>query len=973
VSVTSLAFSVTLLRPQWLLVLLAVPLFVWLALRASRYRPRAGDWAALVARTILLAALALALSIPRFETKSKGRAVAYAIDLSESMPPESLRRAQEFVRDSASLRGEDDDASLVVFADGAAVEAPFERVSASQRMETAVIDPLNVSTRLSRGETDIAAALRLARAGFPPGGSRRIVLLTDGNETRDDAAKAVKELLADHVDVQVVPVRYERKDEVLVEKLVAPAQAGTIAPAPLRVAVSSTADDVRAKIRFLVDDQEVVSREETLKRGTHYFEAAHRFETSGFHRVEVIVEPAIDGDPENNRGRAAVIVQGRGRVLVASNVPGSPLAAALRDNLDADVDLGGPDAVPADPGGFAPYDAVVLENVPAFALTDVQRRLVASAVRDLGVGLVCIGGPQTFGPGGYAGTELEAVLPVSSEIKNKRVLPSGALVVVLHTCEFAEGNAIARACTKAAVRALSSADDFGCIDFDMRDGDKWVVDLQRVGDKEKICSILDSAQPMDMPSLDSVVKMAFDGLKTSKAAVKHMLVISDGDPAMPGAKLVQQIVDEKITISAVCVEPHMGAMSASAMKKLAEENGGHFYLLRSRDTDKLPQIFVKEAVTVRRSAVKEEPFRPALRGLHRMLRDVGEDDLPPLLGYVVTTQKPEAELVLAGPDPDQDPVLSSWRVGLGQSVAWTSDASAWAREWAAWGGYGRFFAQVVKSSMRALNRGGLRTSTDVAGGSAHVALDALRADGSFANGLDVRASAIRPDGTTETFRVEQTGPGRYEGRFPAKQVGTYLATLACKDPATPDAPETQAMAAVCVAYSAEHLAQRSNERFFAVLESAGATLLDVDRMDDELAKDPKAPNARLRPWEGEAGETPESIELWPWIAGAAALLLVVDVAVRRVRVPWDKIFARRKKPVEGRPAPVIARGAPKPVAVGAFDPSAAAAAGETDRSAPPRDAPAPGPSAGPPPLPGDGGLLGAKKRAQKKQKWEENP
>ena len=923
----TLAVTLHLLRPAWLWVLAAAPLFIALTLRATRGRPRAGDWAALAARTVLLAVLALALSIPRMEIEGKGRSVAYVLDLSESIPAGALRRAQDFVRQSAPMRGEDDDAALVVFADGAAVEAPFARVSAAQRTDAVVIDPANVATRLPRGETDIDGALHLARASFPPGGARRIVLLTDGNETRGDAAAAVKELIADKVDVQVVPIRYERPREVLVEKLVAPAVAGTEQQVPVRVVVQSSFDSVKARVRFLVDDAEVVARDETLRTGSNVFEMGFRFTSRGFRRVEAIVEPAEDGDPANNLGRAAVIVQGRGRVLLATTVPKSPLAAALRANLDAEVDAGGPDSLPADPGDWVPYDAVVLENVPVFALTDVQRRLLASAVRDTGVGLVCIGGPQTYGPGGYSGTELEEILPVSCEIMNKRVLPAGALVVVLHTCEFPNGNAAARDITKAAIRALSVNDEVGVLDYDMLGRDQWIVELQRARDKEKLCGLLDSAQPADMPSFDTIVEMAWKGLKKSQAAVKHMIIISDGDPVPPSDKLTQQIVDDKISISTVLVDPHAGARAEQTMRALAESHGGRFYMIQSSNISKLPQIFMKEAVTVRRAAIREEPFRVGLRGVHRMLRDLGEADFPALRGYVVTSIKPNTEMILSG--PEEDPVLASWRCGLGQSVAFTSDASAWAQDWAAWGGYGRFWGQVVKSSTRSLVRAGAHAVTDVSGGSAHVALDVLRPDGSFSNGLEVKGTAVLPDGTAASFRVEQKGPGRYEGTFPAKQVGTYLATLTYQEPgSTGDLAQVQA--AVCVSYSAEHLAQHSNERFFAMLESAGAATIDLEKLDEDLVKDPKAPNARSLPWSGAPGSSLDAIELWPWIAAAAALLLVIDVAVRRVRIPWDKFFKRRAAPPAAKPAEVIARGPAAPAPQGAFVPDASEAA-----SAPP--------------------------------------
>ncbi len=965
-------FALSLARPEWLLVMLAVPLFVLLTLRAARGRPRAGDWAALVARTLLLALIALSLAAPRIERESKGRSTAYVLDLSESMPPDALAQAGEFVKRSASLRTDDDDVAFVVFADGAAVEVPFARVSATRRADTAVVDPTHVASQIGRAESDIEAGLRLARAGFPPGGARRIVVLTDGNETRGDAAAAVRELLADRVDVQFVPVTYEREREVLVEKLVAPSIAPADTAVPVRVVVSSTHDGVRARIRFLVDDVEVVAHDEVLQRGRNVYQMGHRFGGGGLHRIEALVEPELDGDPANNRGLAATQVRGRGRVLVATGDADSPLARTLSAELDADVDVTGPDGIPADAGGLLPYDGVVLENVPAFALSEVQRRVLAAGVRDLGLGLVCVGGTAAYGPGGYAATELEDVLPVSSEVSQKRVLPSGALVVILHTCEFPGGNTAARTITKAAISALSAQDEIGVVDWEFggnANGDHWVIPLQRVGEKSRHMQAVEGANPSDMPSFDSSLRLAADAFAESTAAAKHIVIISDGDPTPPDEKLATRIRDARITISTVLVDPHSRG-AQQVMRGLADLGGGRFHEVHSDDLSLLPQIFIKEAVTVRRSAWSEEPFLPALRGMHRALRDVSEGEIPQLLGYTVTTIKPQAELLLSG--PEEDPVLARWRHGLGESVAWTSDATTrWSQHWVAWSRYPRFWGQLVRSTLRALQQPGARVSTDVTSGTATVALDVLEPDGSFRNGLQVAGTAVLPDGGAQSFRVVQTGQGRYEGKFPATQVGTYVATLTYRDADDPpDAKPEQIAAAVCVAYSAEHLAQRWNERFFAVLQNAGATRIDIDA----LPTGAEVVDPATLPWTGPSVTSAEGVDLWPWLAAAAALVLVADVAVRRVRVPWDRVIARvRGTAARLRPAAKgpMARGPAKPRTPGAYDASAAPPAGSTPSSTATPPAPGAPPSAPSSQPPATGGLLGAKRRAQKKQKWEE--
>lgn len=960
---TLVAVAFELARPLWLLVLLAAPLFVWLTVRTAAGRLRAGDTAALAARLLLLLAIALALAVPRIRVDAPFRSVAYVMDLSDSVPPDALDRAREFVQRSAGFRKDDDDASLVVFADGAAVEAPFTRISAEQRLETVPVDPDHIGSVIPRGETDLEGALRLARAGFPPGGSRRIVVTTDGNQTRGDAEAVVRELITSGVDVQVFPLRYEREREVSVRKLVAPASAPRDQPVPIRAVVDSTHDGVRATLRYLVGGEEVAVQEETLSAGRNVFEMGTAFRGPGFHTIEVVVEPEIDGDPRNNRGVAATQVSGPGRVLFATTRTDSDLAAALAEELAIPVDVGTPDSLPANAGEYAPYDVVVIENVPSFALSEVQRRQLRAAVQDLGVGLVCVGGEQTYGPGGYAGTEIEEVLPLSSEIRNKRVLPSGALVVILHTCEFAGGNEAARRITKAAIDALSAQDEIGVLEWG-EGGDTWVIPLQRVGDKAKHYGAIDRAEPWDMPSFDPSMKLAENALRQSTAAAKHMIIISDGDPSPPNLKLAAAMREQRITISTVCVEPHTPG-SSSTMRQLSAENGGNHYDVSARQLDRLPQIFIKEAVTVRRSAWRDEAFAPTLVGVHSMLRGFSEEELPALRGYVVTTLKDKAE-PLMGASHD-DPLLAWWRYGLGECAAWASDAGPrWSPDWLSWGGYGRFWGQVVRAVARSLERPGVQVDTDLEGGVATIVMNALEADGSFRNGLTVEGTIVRPDGETQPFRVVQKGPGRYVGTVPAQAVGTHVASLIFTDPDT--GTVGQALAAVCVSYSAEHLAQSSNERLLAKLEAAGATILDPEPPPGPDGAPP--PDVALEPWSGELVSAAEPLDLWPWLAGLAALLLVGDVAVRRLRLKlprWKRPQVGVRAADKPKPLPDAERIA-RPRPSGTFQP------GEVP---PPKKARSQQPSAPPSPAPprpsGDDGLLGAKKRAKKKQDWEENP
>ena len=60
--------------------------------------------------------------------------------------------------------------------------------------------------------------------------------------------------------------------------------------------------------------------------------------------------------------------------------------------------------------------------------------------QQMGSGLVMLGGPNSFGAGGWTGTELEEAMPVDFQIKNKQVAPIGALAMLMHASEMADGN-----------------------------------------------------------------------------------------------------------------------------------------------------------------------------------------------------------------------------------------------------------------------------------------------------------------------------------------------------------------------------------------------------------------------------------------------------------------------------------------------------------------------------------------------------
>src|SRR5262249_50085959 len=125
-----------------------------------------------------------------------------------------------------------------------------------------------------------------------------------------------------------------------------------------------------------------------------------------------------------------------------------------------------------------------------------------------------------------------------------------------------------------------------------------------------------------------------------------------------------------------------------------------------------------------------------------------------------------------------DPLLAHWQYGLGRAVAFTSDAKAkWARIWLNWDKYRQFWSQIGQWSLRRLDSADFSTEISVDQGVGTLLTDALDPQGNYRNFLNLQATVVSPKGERQTVRVEQTGPGHYEARFPTKEVGAYLINI----------------------------------------------------------------------------------------------------------------------------------------------------------------------------------------------------
>jgi len=833
--------------------------FAWKSdVQISRWR----RWCSTVLRVLIVSFLALALGGLEILNPQEGMNAYFLLDRSESIPSGQQEMARDWVNRVSAQKQKNDKSGVLVFGTQASIEsAPNSSLNLQK-----------VLAVVPTGRTDISAAIRLATAGFPENGQKRIVLISDGNENIGDAAAAVTAARPLGVTMDVLPVGVDRGTDVSIQKVTTPGRVKKGQTFEVKIFVEADRAQ-KATLRLYRNNQPLGQQEVELAAGKNLFSFPQQLDNPDFYSYNVQLEAAGDMLPQNNKASSYTTVRGIPRILVISSQAADDenLVRALRsgkfDVRQAGLDF--PSTLPE----IQSYDAIFLSNVSAGDLGDQMMKLLESAVRDFGIGLVCIGGDQAFAAGSYRNTPLESLLPVDMELNSKKVMPSGAVALVMHGMEFMNGNQVARDCAIGVLDALGPQDQIGVLLWD--GSSKWLFPMTKASDKKLLGRMINGMNQGDMMYFDPVIKMAHEGLKSTTANLRHIIVFSDGDPAPPYNSTMNDLAGDRITVSTVLIAGHAGP---ETMIKMADLGRGRFYDVRSPAD--LPRIFIKETAVVLKSAIYEEPFMPQFVASSEIVRGIGGRDYPQLQGYVCTTAKGRAEVPLL--TDKGDPLLAHWQYGLGRAVAFTSDAKPkWAAQWMGWEKYQQFWSQVAQWSLRKIDTADFASEVSVDRGEGHIAVDAVNPDGSFRNFLNLQTLVVTPGGERQTIRLEQTGPGHYEAKFPTAEVGAYMLNLV--DLEGGNVRASQALGA-SVNYSPEFQAREPNSHLLKKLaELGGGKILD-HQVDNPFDLDRK--------------RTYQPRPVWEWLIQIAILLFPLDVAVRRIqldREEWLKATASLRR------------------------------------------------------------------------------
>ena len=851
-------------QPYLLLLILPIAVLLWVFDYTSmRPLSPARKKTLLVTRGLLVLIALLSLAAPAWNRTTRDQAVIFLVDHSQSQGKQGLQQSFEAAKRLA--------ASLPVNAFvGVVSVGKNPQVLVVPKRGAELPEPDETLLEKDGAQTNIDAAIRLACGLFPAGTTRRLVVISDGQQTRGDAQSAARDASLLDVVISALPLAGERREDVRVARLVSDRQRsheGATLELTAEIESSLKGEGV---VRLFENGVEVETRPiktEIGKKQTVVFQRTPEERNLYTYRVRV---EKFDGDSIHDNNEAMTLVDVRGRPVLLYVEGESDQTRFLVDAMAKEgirLHVRAPKDFPQSPQDLAGYDGIVVSDTPAHQLTQKSMLLIRDYVEQLGGGFLMIGGKNSFGVGGYYRTPIEEILPVKMKAPDKEERYATSLVLVLDRSGSMRGQKIeiCKSAAIATIELLSAKDYVGVVTFDSQA--RWIVPLTRVKSKGTIrqqVSTINSGGGTNIYPGMSIGRQALTRVKTK---VKHMIVLTDGQTR--GAnyqELAARMRTEGVTISTVGIG---SSIQRQLLQQIATAGGGKFY--HTVDAANLPRIFTQDAMVHMGRMIREASFNPKHVEKHIMLKGCPIDQAPSLLGYVKTNKKATAQVPLV--TDIGDPLLAHWQFGLGKVTAFTSDCkSRWAALWiTTWPGYNQFWAQILRETARKPEGQFMDISLKEKSQQAEIVVDVQEDAASFKNEARVQAEVYHvPAGAlgasmkpTHAMLLSQSGPGRYEGKFRPDEPGVYLVRARAGSQMV----------------SAGLVHNRSGETATGQVDSD--VLNDVAKQTggSVLAEDAAELPSLERSYT-------HFVELTPWLLRMFLLVFLVDVAIRR----WENVL-----------------------------------------------------------------------------------
>lgn len=844
-------------NPWYLLIIPVAAVFLILTSKFMYTRNKGSKFGRIFIRLMLVILLALALAGISVKFTGRKTTTIYLVDASDSVR-DSKSDIVKFVNESAKDKKRRDDVGVIAFGGDTRIEQVFSDELTFSKYQTDV----------DTGATNLEEAVKMAIAQMPNDSACRIVLVTDGSENEGALKSVAADVIASGVTFEVKKIESNISDEVYVSDLVVPNHVDIGESFNIEVEVeSNVATNAVVKLyagRTLKGEQNV-----KLQAGTNSFIFKDTQTDEGIQTYKVVIEAEKDTVSVNNEFSAYTNIKTQLPLLIVEGQSKNSVNyCKMLDSMEIEYTVVTPATVPVDMPTLMEYSAVVFIDVFAADLNDGFLDILEPYVKDNGRGFIITGGDNSYALGGYRDTVIEDVAPVYMDLRGAVEIPSIAMSMVIdHSGSMSYGTGLispldlAKQSAAAAVDYLREDDYVEVIAFD--DTYSRVVPFKNVEDPEEIKREINRISDGGGTSIYPALAAAITDIRKQNAMIKHIILLTDGEDSTSISDyddLLATCQQEGITVTTVAIG---SGCNSELLEYLAEKGGGRCFFC-DYNTD-LPRIFAQEVFLASNDYVVEQVFSPSVVSNDSIIRDVSEDGMPELFGYIATTPKERTNMLLES--FKGDPILCYWQCGLGRSVAWTSDVTGeWSGQYSSWENTQVLWRNIIKYVCE---------EEDVLGASAEISQQGSKAKitfrtEDFSGSTKVVANVYDDEGNLQQVVLDPTKPGVYETIIDTDKTGIYSINIQQKDG---EEIVSAINTAAIMQYSLEYRFVEDSTLLEEFCLSTGAFM--IDKASEVFEHTPEFVKARFA--------------LWIPLLIIAALLLLYDIAFRRFQLAFGFI------------------------------------------------------------------------------------
>ncbi len=846
------------------ILLILIPLFIFGYIYSAKFlriKNKGRKISYITLRIIVVTLLVLALSGVSIKWSSDKVTTIFLVDLSDSNV-NNVESIEEYLRNVIKDVPDKNSVGIITFGADSTIE---QFVTEKQIFDT-------VTTKPTSTATNIEQAINTGLTMYPDGVAKQMVLITDGAQNTGDVTSMASAIIAANVTFKTIKLEESFGNEVYVNDVTLPNNLHVgdsfSVTASIKSNVSTSAIVSLYSGRTLKDQKSV-----QIEVGDNKFVFNDIADENGIRSYRVVVEAVDDTIGVNNEYSAFTQIDTPVRVLVIEGQPdqGNEFASML-DALGMNYDKVTTSGVPNNMADLNEYDVVVTIDVYYSDLKKGFAKNLQSFVKDYAGGYICIGGENSYALGGYRDTELEEVLPVNMDLEGEKEIPKMAMVMVIDhsgsmTSPSSENSQVtgldlAKQAAIAGVYNLRPTDECGVLAFD--DGYTWTVPIKYADDIDGISESIATIGYGGGTSIYPAIEEAAEKLAESDAQIKHIILLTDGQDEYDNYdKVINYINYKGISLSSVAVGSDA---NTKLLEKLAEDCEGRYYFTDVNNS--IPRIFAQEVFLSVKSYLINEDFTPIITNHSEIINEVLAEGYPMLRGYVSTTPKATATVILES--HKGDPILTTWQYGIGKSMAWTSDGeNKWSGQWAAWENYSAFWKNAIDYVTTDTSLGDDTLNIVNNGNSATITYGTNE----YSTDTIIRGICTSENGEVTEITLDPIAPGKFQKNIALDDLGIYSISLVNS---SGESVVKSINTATAMQYSPEYRFNPDNTLIDSFTKSVNGSIIS---MEDEIFGE-KLENVKAR------------MNLLYILILLALLLFMVDIVSRRFQLDYAKNISK---------------------------------------------------------------------------------